>query len=256
MEFSLSLEHMKIALISDIHGNLPALEACLKKIDALAPDVILCLGDLVGYGPQPNEVIEVIRGRNIPCVEGNHDAGVNGRMPVGFFREPNQSLIRWTAEHLTAENMEYLSGLKLSYSSGELREAYPVLAALPDDYFLMVHASPSRPERWDYLNSAIACRKVLEEFPHQFVFVGHTHIPALVANELGVFGLEPGFRFVANPGAVGQNRDGDPRACFAVLDTEAFTYTPFRVEYSVQTTLAAYQKVGLDLRTGKRLLHV
>lgn len=79
---------------------------------------------------------------------------------------------------------------------------------------------------------------------------------ALVANELGVFGMENGFRYVVNPGAVGQNRDGDPRACFGILDTDAFTYSAQRVEYQIQKTLAAYQSVGMDIRTGKRLMHV
>lgn len=248
---------MKIALISDIHGNLTALETVLDKIDLINPDLILCMGDLVGYGPQPNEVIEIIRERNIPCVEGNHDAGVIGRMPFGFFREPNQSVLRWTADNLTPENMSYLKSLKLTITSEELQELRPDLDWSDAGKFMLVHASPSHPERWEYLNSAVSCRKALEEFPqYDFIFVGHTHIPAVVANELGVFGLERGFRFVINPGAVGQNRDGDPRACFGILDTATFSYAPYRIDYPLNSTLQAYEKLGLEPRTGRRLLHV
>jgi len=250
-------EAMKIALISDIHGNLVALQAVLKKADALSPDAIVCMGDLVGYGPQPNEVIDIIRQRNIPCVEGNHDAAITGRMPLGFFREPNQTLLKWTMDHLTEENTRYLKGLPLTWTSAGLRDAgYPGFEGVDDHLFMMVHASPYRPERWSYLNSAVLCRKALEHIPHTFCFVGHTHIPGVVANELGVFGMEPGFRYVVNPGAVGQSRDSDQRASFILLDTDAFTFTIHRVDYTIDRTLAAFDAQGFDMSTRKRLLHV
>lgn len=248
---------MKIALISDIHGNLVALEAVLKRLDSLSYDLILCMGDLVGYGPQPNEVIDIIRERNIPCVEGNHDAAITGRMPLGFFREPNQSLLKWTMENLTPENLRFLKGMPLTYTPAGLRAAgFPGFDDVDDNLFFMVHASPVQPERWQYLNSAVLCRKALEHIPHTFCFVGHTHIPGVVANELGVFGMEPGFRFVVNPGAVGQSRDNDARASFMILDTEAFTYTAHRIEYNVDRTLSAFNTQGYDTTTRKRLLHL
>lgn len=243
---------MKLALISDIHANLPALEAVLKHLDAQSPDAIFCLGDLVGYGPQPNEVIDLIRARNIPCVEGNHDAGVTGRMPVDHFREPNRSVISWTRSNITPENMAFLKALELTKESD-----YPASGVERQSYrALFVHSSPIEPQKWSYLNSAVKCRAVLEQVPHDLVFVGHTHIPGIVADELGVMGMEAGYRYVINPGAVGQTRDEDTRAAYAVVDMAAFTCTFHRVAYAIEETLEAYHGMGVDRATAKRLLHV
>jgi predicted phosphodiesterase len=229
----------------------------LKHIDAQAPDAIVCLGDLVGYGPQPNEVVDLVRARNIPCVEGNHDAGVNGRMPLGHFREPNQSVIQWTRDHLSAANMDYLKSLPLTISvSGEsgVESGFPPLTT--HHSLLFTHSSPIDPEKWTYLNSAVKCRQVLEQVDADLVCVGHTHIHGFIAAELGVFGFEKGERYVVNPGAVGQNRDGDPRAGYAMLDLEAWTCVFHKVSYPLQGTLDAYRALGMDADTGRRLLHV
>ena len=243
---------LKLALISDIHANLAALEAVLHHLDQQAPDAIYCLGDLVGYGPQPNEVIDIIRARNIPCVEGNHDAGVSGRMPLDHFREPNRSVIDWTRKNLTPENLAFLKSLPLTLSPELHSSGIPHLASR----ILLVHASPIEPQKWHYLNSAVKCRQVLEAVSADIVCVGHTHIPGIVANELGVFGMEKGYRYVVNPGAVGQSRDEDPRAAYAILDLDAFTCTFHRLSYPVSETLDAYRALGMDTATGKRLLHL
>lgn len=236
---------MKLALISDIHANLAALEAVLHHLDAQAPDAVYCLGDLVGYGPQPNEVIDIIRARNIPCVEGNHDAGATGHMPLEHFREPNRSVIDWTRKNLTPTNLAFLKSLPLTIDVNTTHHS-----------LLTTHASPIEPHKWHYLNSAVKCRKVLETVSADIVCVGHTHIPGLVANELGVFGMEKGYRYVLNPGAVGQSRDEDPRAAYAILDLDAFTCTFHRVSYPVSETLDAYRALGMDTATGMRLLHL
>ncbi len=244
---------MKVALISDIHANLAALEAVLKHLDQQAPDAIYCLGDLVGYGPQPNEVIDIIRARNIPCVEGNHDAGVTGHMPLDHFREPNRSVIDWTRKNLTPENLAYLKSLPLTRTV----EFDPIPTShVPRPTVYVVHASPVEPHKWQYLNSAVKCRQALDAVPHDIVCVGHTHIPGIVANELGVFGMEKGYRYVVNPGAVGQSRDEDPRAAYAILDLDAFTCTFHRISYPVSETLDAYRALGMDTATGMRLMHL
>lgn len=244
---------MKLALISDIHANLAALEAVLKHLDTQAPDAVFCLGDLVGYGPQPNEVMDIIRARNIPCVEGNHDAGVSGRMPLDHFREPNRSVIAWTRANITPENLEYLKSLPLTRLVDEESVSTSHVAS---PTILLVHSSPVDPQHWHYLNSAVKCRAVLEKVPHDFVCVGHTHIPGIVAKELGVMGMERGYRYVMNPGAVGQTRDEDTRAAYAILDLDAFTCTFHRVNYLIEETLEAYRGMGVDRATAKRLLHV
>lgn len=244
---------MKLALISDIHANLAALEAVLNHLDAQAPDAVFCLGDLVGYGPQPNEVIDIIRARNIPCVEGNHDAGATGRMPFNHFREPNRSVIGWSRDNITPENLDFLKALPLTRTLEMDSES---TSHAPSLTFLLVHSSPVEPQKWHYLNSAVKCRSVLEQVPHDLVCVGHTHIPGIVANELGVMGMERGYRYVVNPGAVGQTRDEDTRAAYAILDLKAFTCTFHRVSYLIEETLDAFRGMGVDRATAKRLLHV
>lgn len=242
---------MRLALISDVHGNAPALMAVLQKIDVLGADQILCMGDVVGYGPEPDQCIDLLRERGVACVLGNHDAAVCGRLEASFFLEPNRSLLQWTAENLTDENRAWLEGLKLTLTHREIpgvgEEGSP---------WVMCHASPLNPDRWEWLDSAITCREVLEKTDYQFIFAGHTHVPAVVANEMGIFGLEPGFRYLINPGAVGQSRDRDPRASFGLLDTEAFTYTPFRVDYPLNRTLGAYHRIGIDHAVARRLLNL
>ena len=251
---------LRLALISDLHANLAAFEAVLAHLDAQAPDAIVCLGDLVGYGPQPNEVVDLVRKRGIPCVEGNHDAGVNGRMPVGHFREPNQSVIQWTRDHLTPDNLAFLQSLPLILDASCLppttNPACRQAGTNTPTTILFVHSSPIEPEKWTYLNSAVKCRQVMEQVDADLVFVGHTHIQGFVAAELGVFGFEKGERYVVNPGAVGQNRDGDPRAGYAMLDLDAWTCDFHKISYPVQETLDAYRSLGMDAATGRRLLHV
>lgn len=244
---------MKLALISDIHANLAAFEAVLWHIDTQAPDAIVCLGDLVGYGPQPNEVIDIIRARNIPCVEGNHDAGVTGRMPLDHFRAPNRSVIAWTRDNLSPENRTFLQSLPLILDASCLP---PPTSHLPPTSILFVHSSPVSPENWTYLDSAIKCRRVMEEVDAELICVGHTHIRGLLAANLGVFGFEKGERYIVNPGAVGQNRDGDPRAGYAILDLKAWTCTFEKITYIIEDTLDAFSELGIDNPTARRLLNV
>lgn len=239
---------MKLVLLSDIHANAPALQAVLNHLKTLSYDHILCMGDLVGYGPQPNEVIELVREHKMVVVEGNHDAGVVGRMPLDHFREPNKSLIQWTRDHLHADHRDFLEALPLTFSSAEL--------GLPESDWLMAHASPIKPFLWDYMDSAVKGRKVMSAFSHQFIFVGHTHKAMTLANELGVFGMEPGYRYIINPGAVGQSRTGDHRAYFAYLDTESFEFEQFKIEYDTQEVLRAYDRQGYPMATRLKLLNM
>lgn len=239
---------MRIALISDIHANLPALNAVMAHIDRLAPDLILCMGDLVGYGPQPFECLETIRSREIPCVLGNHDAAACGKMTLSFFREPNRSLLQWTSDHISASDAAWLRHLPLTIASSDLGD--------DSQHWLMCHASPVHPEQWQRLDSAITCRKVLGSVPYRYVFAGHTHIPSLIANELGVLGIEPEFRYWVNPGAVGQSRDSDPRASFGLLNTDAPSYQHIRVPYDVALTLSAFHDIGIDPPVARKLLNL
>jgi predicted phosphodiesterase len=233
---------MRLALISDIHANLPALRATLTQLDGLGYDDILCLGDLVGYGCQPRECLDLIAGRGIVSLLGNHDAGVAGTLTLNHFREPNRSVIRRTAEMLTDEQIAYLKGL-------------PLTADGFDGLWTAAHASPVNPAAWAYLDTARRCREVLDRVPETFVFAGHTHVPGVVANEIGVFGIRPGHRYVINPGSVGQPRDGDRRASAGIFDFEAYTWIPVRAEYDTAAALEGCGDLGLTRETARKLLY-
>lgn len=232
---------MRLALISDIHGNLPAFQAVLDRIDQEGVDATVCLGDTVGYGPYPSECIDVMMDRGIPSVLGNHDACMVGKLNFTFFGEPNRSLLRWTRDHLRPDQIAWLEGL-------------PMVIEHPAS-FIAAHASPINPERWQWLDSAITCREVLARVDYDFVFVGHTHVPALVSSELGVFGLERGYRFLINPGSVGQGRDHDRRASFGILDLDAFTYQNIRLHYDAIPLRASLTRLGYTDMEVKRLLN-
>jgi len=230
---------MRIAVLSDIHANLPALKAVLAKLDTLTYDGAISLGDQVGYGPFPNEVIDILREREIPTVLGNHDAGAVERISLRMFREPNHSLLAWTRDNLTAENREYLLKAPLTMEGKS---------------WIAAHSSPVNPEQWTYLNSAPICRDVLDKIPHTFCLVGHTHIAGVIPDRIGVFRVKPGHRFVINPGSIGQPRDSSRMASFGILDTQAATWEHYQVAWPKDETLEGYKRLGIDEATGARLM--
>ncbi|MDG5766306.1 metallophosphoesterase family protein [Balneolales bacterium ANBcel1] len=230
---------MRLAILSDIHANLPALEACLRKLDQLEYDRVISLGDQVGYGPYPNEVISLLREREIPTVLGNHDAGAVERIPLTMFREPNHSLLTWTRDHLTPENRAWLAEAPWT---------------LEGDDWIASHASPVDPQHWTYLDSAPRCREVLSRIPHRYCLVGHTHIPAVVAEQIGVFRVKTGHRYVINPGSVGQPRDYSRTSSFGILDTGNHTWESYQATWPEEVALEGFAKTGLDEATGRRLL--
>ncbi|MEX2398221.1 MAG: metallophosphoesterase family protein [Balneolales bacterium] len=232
---------MKLAIISDIHANLPALRVCLDRIDAENVDKIVCLGDFVGYGPYPNECCDLLRERGIDSVLGNHDGAITGDVSLKLFREPNHSLLKWTGKKITDVNRKYLESFELTMSN---------------EVWLAAHSSPIDPERWTYLDSALTCREVLKTVKQDFVLVGHTHRPAVIAEKLGTFKVRPGQRYVINPGSVGQSRDHDTRASFGILDTQNRSYENIRLDYSVQKVLDRYSSIGFTKNQGKQMLGV
>jgi diadenosine tetraphosphatase ApaH/serine/threonine PP2A family protein phosphatase len=238
---------MRVAVISDIHGNAPALEAVLADIDAEAPEAIWCLGDLVGYGPQPNECVRTVRARADVCLLGNHDMSVLGRLDLDDFTRDAAAAARWTQTVIAEPERAFLDSLESE-------------ARLPGAE--LFHASARDPV-WEYVLSEEAARGSLQVTSEPIVLVGHSHVPlALVEAEDGMLGgLAPGGtevelalgRWLMNPGSVGQPRDGDARAAWLLLDTERGVASFRRSPYDVAATQAAIRAAGLPEPLAGRL---
>jgi putative phosphoesterase len=219
---------MEIAIIADIHSNLPALNGVLKRIKGLP---IFCCGDLVGYNPYPNEVIETVKKRKIVSILGNHDKAVLTG-DTSWFNPVAASAIDWTIRELDAENRRFLEKLPISYE-GE---------------FFMVHGSPSNPLE-EYIYEDYPEYIFLDFYNYtnrDIVVLGHTHVPFVKRIDQ---------KLILNPGAVGQPRDGDPRASYAILDTETRDVVIERVEYDIRKVAEDIIDKGLPSRLAMRLFH-
>ena len=240
---------MRYLVLSDIHSNLAALEAVLAAAGEV--DVTWCLGDTVGYGPQPNECTESVRALpQLSCVAGNHDWGALGKLDLSDFNDEARFAAEWTADQLSPANRAWLDGLP------ERIEA---------DGFTLVHGSPRHPI-WEYiLNSGVA-QANMAYFETLTCLVGHTHVPVVfwepglrhtVAPATLPEAGEPfsyrAVRSIVNPGAVGQPRDGDPRASYMLLDTDAGTFELQRVPYDIEETQRQMRAAGLPERLAARL---
>lgn len=214
---------MLIAFISDIHANFEALKTILERIDDLEIKKIYCLGDIVGYGPDPNECIENIRGRKIPSILGNHECGVIEKNTSWFNIYAAQS-IWWTIENLTEKNLNFIKTLPEK-----------VELTLNNRRILLVHGSPNNPT-WEYVYENNVDAGFVEKLNYDIIVMGHTHIPFIkkVKNKL-----------VINPGSIGQSRDGDFRASFAIVDLKKLEAKIIRVEYDVEKVARKIIKAGL-----------
>jgi predicted phosphodiesterase len=234
-----------VAVISDIHGNLHALEAVLRSIDAERPDELWCLGDLVGYGPQPNRCCALVAERADVCLIGNHDLGVLGRIDLESFSPDAAAAATWTSEVLEEEPRRYLESLS------------PEQALARAELF---HASPRDPV-WEYVLAPEVAFLSLEATEKPLVLVGHSHVARRFgAEQLALALCEDGTevdlqreRWLLNPGSVGQPRDGDPRAAWALLDFDAGRARFHRVEYPVEKTQSEIREVGLPEPLAARL---
>ncbi len=239
---------MRILLISDIHSNLAALETVLAAAGSF--DQVWCLGDVVGYGPAPNECVEKLASLNARSLAGNHDWAVLGKLDVQEFNGDARRAVHWTRSVLTSDNMAWLRQL-------------PERQTLPEYDLTLVHGSPRHPI-WEYIFSAAVAAQNMQDFETGVCLFGHTHIPALYYQRQPARGtislaleperpvtLEP--KMLLNPGSVGQPRDRDPRAAYAILDLDSRTVTPYRVEYDIAQTQQAMAKVDLPPRLIARL---
>jgi len=240
---------LKTAIIADIHSNLPALESVLARIDSLKCDRVICCGDIVGYAAQPNEVIDKLRKLVTVSIRGNHDMALLDPREAETFNTYAREAIFWTRGALTQENLDYLRSLKDQEQIDET---------------IMAHGSLLDPD--EYIFSPFQAARSLEIAPCRVTAVGHTHYPEVyrytsetglcrdvLASE-GEVKMEEGFRYLVNAGSVGQPRDGDWRASFAVYDNEGPGRVQIlRVEYDVHSATERIKEVGLPSMLADRL---
>lgn len=238
---------MRILVISDIHANLDALQAVIK--DAGAVDAVWCLGDLVGYGPDPNECVEFIRKLpNICCIMGNHDAGVLNHINVDSFNPEARYALVWTQKRLTQENLGYLANLRDRIVCQDVT---------------LTHGSPRQPV-WEYVLNIQTATQNFDFFETPFCFIGHTHLPVIYSyidrqHLAGLLIPEPGKssvlsgRAIINPGSVGQPRDRDPRAAYAIFNPEEKIWNFRRVAYNIKAVQQRMLSAGLPDRHITRL---
>ncbi len=239
---------MRYGIFSDIHSNLEAFEAVIKAFQKEKIDKYLCLGDVVGYGANPNECVELLRVLPAVTVAGNHDWASVDSLGLEDFNDNAKEAILWTKRQLSESCKDFLRGLELVYAQ---------------DNYVLAHGSLNEPRDFNYLLNINDCRLTFEFLKSQVCFVGHTHIPVVfVQNEQGAIHyedtdkikLEPGRKYVINAGSVGQPRDSIAAAAFCVWDTEKFEVEIKRVPYDM---LMARQKIvdnGLPAFLGDRLL--
>ncbi|ATZ60828.2 MAG: YfcE family phosphodiesterase [Methanosarcinales archaeon Met12] len=217
---------MKIGLIADTHSNLPALKAVLDVIDV---DQILCAGDIVGYYPYPKEVIETVKRHKIISIRGNHDVAVLTG-DTSWFNPIAASAIEWTRDNISQSGMKFLEKLP---------------AQLMFEDVTIVHGSPHDPNEYVYPTTSPAkLEKFLDQVSKKVLVLGHTHVQ---------WSFELGGRKIINPGAVGQPRDGNPKAAYAIFDTKSEEFTMHRIEYDVEETASKTLEVGLPQHMARRL---
>ncbi|HUV15723.1 MAG TPA: metallophosphoesterase family protein [Pelolinea sp.] len=234
---------MKILVFSDIHSNLTAFEEVLAAAGNV--DAYWCLGDIVGYGPDPNECIARVRDLpNLICVRGNHDAATLGEVDQQTFNHEASLAITWTKRHLNAESQEYLLSL-------------PEKLVIND--VTIVHGSPRNPV-WDYVMDFMTAVRMFQFFDTGICLLGHTHVPAIWnekdAPKAPVMDFQKTkilSKTILNPGSVGQPRDHDPRASYAIFDPDERTWELRRVSYDIESVQARVKKSGLPWRHAMRL---
>jgi predicted phosphodiesterase len=241
---------MRVAIISDIHGNRQAFEAVLEDIEASDCEELWCLGDLVGYGADPDACVDLARRHAAICLAGNHDLGVRGDLPLEDFSRGAALAARWTQETISAETREYLAGLEPL----NLEETVG-----------LYHASPRDPI-WEYVLSALQAELCLDTQTHRICLIGHSHVALSFSRLPGEattgetraadeeLDLSAG-EWLINPGSVGQPRDGDPRAAWLELNLDDCQVSYRRVEYDIDGAAAAIRAARLPDSLAERLLY-
>jgi diadenosine tetraphosphatase ApaH/serine/threonine PP2A family protein phosphatase len=238
---------MRVAVISDVHANLHALEAVLADTRTEALDGVWCLGDVVGYGPKPTACRELVQSTADVCLAGNHDLGALGLIDISEFVVDAEASARWTSAALTEDDRRYLGGLAPQLERAEAS---------------LYHGSPRDPV-WEYVLTVDAALAALAAAPVAPVLVGHSHVALSIAlrdgdlsGGLARAGSEVDLgegRWLLNPGSVGQPRDGDPRAAWLLVDFAAGRASFRRVDYDIEATQREIRAAGLPETLATRL---
>ena len=232
---------MKYAVLGDIHANWEAFAAVLEDMAAQDVDRHLCLGDIIGYGADPGKCMKKVRELDAACVAGNHDHACIGRLDISYFNQHAREAVEWTRMRLSVAQAEYLGSLKL----------VEVV-----DGLTLAHGTVHRPELFGYIETVFAAQLSFHQMETRVAFLGHSHVPIAFLESEGQdsvtytqsteLELRHVSKAIVNVGSVGQPRDDDPRACYAVYDSEAQTVELRRIEYDIEGAQAKIRKAGLS----------
>jgi diadenosine tetraphosphatase ApaH/serine/threonine PP2A family protein phosphatase len=241
---------VRVAILTDIHSNLPALEAVLGETDEAGIEHRWCLGDVVGYGAQPDQCTGVVKDRCEVSLVGNHDLAVTGEIDIDVFSASAAAAVEWTRANADDATIEYLKGLEPKDTGHEVG---------------LYHASPRDPV-WEYVLAVDQARECMEEQSARVSLIGHSHVALWFTDGEGPPGGDGGAqaeggkeldlsegRWLLNPGSVGQPRDGDPRAAWLELDTDSWKATYHRTSYDIDTAAEAIRDAGLPELLADRL---
>jgi predicted phosphodiesterase len=240
----------RVGVISDIHGNYQALKAVLEKMEEDQVELVICCGDVVGYGACPNDCVELLKEKNIPTIAGNHDHAALLLTDISNFNEIAKAAVLWTKKNLTEDNIEFLRQRPLTLRDKANNVCY-------------VHASPREPGEWHYILTMGEARTNFNYYTEQICFIGHSHQPFIIENDEGNLAcptkpeveIRDGCRYLINVGSVGQPRDHNPRACYVVVDFEKKHIEIKRCDYDLDTTQKAIVAAGLPRELSERLAH-
>jgi diadenosine tetraphosphatase ApaH/serine/threonine PP2A family protein phosphatase len=240
---------MRYLLISDVHGNLEALQATVEYAKRFEPFQLMCLGDVVGYGADPQPCIDLVGDKANLMLAGNHDLAVAGVIGTAEFNAIAKRSVEWTREQLSPEDRDLLGNLPLQYVDGD---------------YCYTHASPLDPMRFGYIRTLEEVGEVFSHIGQRFCFVGHTHLPVIVsmAKKTGRMEImretririKQGDRYFINVGSIGQPRDSNPDACCVLLDEEASSMEFVRIPYDISKSQGKILSNGLPSYLAERLM--
>jgi len=237
---------MRYAIISDIHGNLEALQAVIKECKDQGARAYFCIGDIVGYGANPIECIDIVRDLKALCVAGNHDWGVSGKLDIKYFNPFAKEAIFWTQKILSKGYINYLNNLK---------------TIIKQEEFILVHGTLNKPKKFGYLNDINKAFDTFYLMDRNICFIGHTHIPQIMIkkgnnifySEEQSIKINPEYKYIINIGSVGQPRDGNPQASYCIYDPDLERVEIKRIDYDIKSVQNKIILAGLPSVLARRL---